>query len=136
MGQQPGDLGEVITKIALGSPAISALRSFGRVWSLAEITDTLEILSASALIATGFRNLYNLPDSISLIRSLHRRERREVYWKAVLDYGIEGNIQALMDEYFHILYESLGLNGKGPLGVGKQRKRNLLRSLGGNICPS
>jgi len=117
LGQQPGDLGEVITKIALGSPAISALRSFGRVWSQAEITDTLEILSASALIATGFRTLYNLPESSSLIRSLHRRDRREVYWKAVLDYGIDGNLQALMDEYFHILYESLGLNGKGPSGA-------------------
>ena len=32
------------------------------------------------------------------------------YWHKVLDYSLDGNLQAVLDEYLHILYESMGLN--------------------------
>lgn len=46
--------------------------------------------------------------SIGLIRSFYR----ERYWQAVLKYGAEGNLQAVMDEYFHVLQEFLGVSDK------------------------
>ena len=38
-----------------------------------------------------------------------RSERQSTpYWRMVLDYCINGGIQAMLDEYAHVLYESLG----------------------------
>ena len=56
----------------------------------------------------GFRTLFNLPQSITVVRSL-RGTDESPYWETVLDYCANGNIQAVMDEYAHILRESLGL---------------------------
>ncbi len=65
---------------------------------------------SAAIIATGFRTLFNLPETIALIRG---SDIKEPYWERVLEYCQEGNLQATLDEYIHILYESLGLMGKG-----------------------
>src|SRR5699024_7346542 len=35
------------------------------------------------------------------------------YWKQVLQYCIEGNLQAVLDEYVHMLVESEGLAAAG-----------------------
>ncbi|MDI7269694.1 MAG: hypothetical protein QME96_17030, partial [Myxococcota bacterium] len=56
----------------------------------------------------GFRALFNRPESILLLRGLNPAEP---YWERVLDYCLDGNIQAVMDEYIHVLVESLGLGG-------------------------
>jgi hypothetical protein len=36
------------------------------------------------------------------------------YWEKVLRYCFDGNLQAVMDEYVHVLHESLGLIGHDP----------------------
>jgi len=53
--------------------------------------------------------MFNLPDTIALIRS---DDAKNPYWEQVLDYSLSGNIQSVMDEYVHILNESLGLFDK------------------------
>lgn len=63
------------------------------------------MLSAAAQIASGFRSLYNLAESISLLRGTGD----DTYWRLTLRYGIDGNIQAMLDEYVHTLLESMGL---------------------------
>jgi len=106
LGPPPRNLVEILVKLALASPAVIALRSFLRIRTDDEDESWLPILQASALVGAGFRTLYNLSESITLIRSL---DEREPYWERVLDYGIAGNLQAVMDEYVHVLKESLGL---------------------------
>ncbi|MFY9140790.1 MAG: helicase-related protein, partial [Thermacetogeniaceae bacterium] len=64
-------------------------------------------LNGAARVAGGFRTLFNLPDTITLIRKESGEELR--YWESVLDYCINGNLQAVMDEYLHVLREALGL---------------------------
>lgn len=103
LGEMPDDLFEVLAKTALASPAVTSLRSFYRRWS--DVTQCS--MFAAAKIAVGFRSMYNLPDTITLIRGL---KDREPYWKRILEYGAEGNLQAIMDEYMHVLYEALGLS--------------------------
>ena len=53
--------------------------------------------------------MFNLPDTIALIRS---NDDKNPYWEQVLDYSLSGNIQSVMDEYIHVLNESLGLFDK------------------------
>ncbi len=110
LGQQPNDLIDILAKIAIASPAVVCLRSFLRLSNekdkdIDSFSDIL--ISSAAKAAIGFRSLFNLPDSITLLRNICKGED-ERYWETVLDYCMNGNIQSVMDEYVHISRESLG----------------------------
>ena len=109
LGRPPRRLVDVLVKFALASPAVVGLRSLLRLREQDDVAIEAPVLQSAAQIAAGFRVLYNLPTSISLIRN---DNPKEPYWERVLDYGCCGNIQAMMDEYTHILKESLGLIDK------------------------
>ena len=53
--------------------------------------------------------------------ALLRRESREggdgsnYYWREVLNYAAGGNLQAVLDEFAHVLVEDLGVSGR-PAG--------------------
>lgn len=112
LGVPPADLLDVITKAALASPAVGALRALVRIASAKERKDSAGVLMASAArSAMGFRTLLNLPESITLIRGL-RPGVDERYWEEALDYCASGNLQAVLDEYVHMLRESLGQKDK------------------------
>ncbi|MBN1274241.1 MAG: hypothetical protein JXB26_18415 [Candidatus Aminicenantes bacterium] len=109
LGRRPDDLIDVLTELALASPAVVALRSIRRqiLGDKDEQEMWLYLLMGAARVGAGFRFLYNLHDSIILIRGLYKDED-EPYWRKVLHYGADGNLQAVMDEYVHVLKESLG----------------------------
>lgn len=104
LGPRPDDLAKVLCDFALASPGTCALRALSRIDS-GLATDSADILSAAAQIASGFRSLYNQAESISLLRGTGD----DTYWRLTLRYGIDGNIQAMLDEYVHTLLESMGL---------------------------
>jgi hypothetical protein len=58
----------------------------------------------------GFRTLFNQPEAISLLQGLYPDGP---YWEKVLHYSADGNLQAVLDEYCHVLRESLGLMDHG-----------------------
>ncbi|EDT2533598.1 DEAD/DEAH box helicase [Salmonella enterica subsp. enterica serovar Omderman] len=104
LGPRPDDLAEVLCDLALASPGTCALRALNRIDN-GLAADSAEMLSGAAQIASGFRSLYNLAESISLLRGTGD----DTYWRLTLRYGIDGNIQAMLDEYVHTLLESMGL---------------------------
>jgi hypothetical protein len=55
---------------------------------------------AAATLASGFRNLFNRPETIGLLEQL---ELDRVYWRAVLGYCAAGGLQSVIDEYLHHL---------------------------------
>lgn len=120
-----GDLGPVSTDaldllvdVALGSPAICALRALRRVapdlaW------DDPGLLSAAANVAWGFRTLFNQHEAVALLR----RGEEDRYWHRVLTFSAEQNLQAVLDEYAHYLVDAQGLSAISPgervIGLGK-----------------
>lgn len=108
LGKPPGDLYDVLAKTALASPAVAALRSLMRLYPR-EIHEALGacLMAAAARIAMGFRTMFNLAESITLIRGEKDHEGTR-YWESVLNYCCEGNLQAVMDEYVHLLRDNLG----------------------------
>ena len=56
----------------------------------------------------AFRSLFNRPEVILLLRG---PKLTTPYWLKVLDYSANGNLQAVMDEYVHVVIESLGHKG-------------------------
>jgi len=104
LGPQPDDLVDVLCDLALAGPGVCALRALHRIATDLDISDS-NLLSAAARIASGFRTLFNMPETIAMLRG----SAEETYWRLTLQYGINGNLQAVLDEYVHVLRESLGL---------------------------
>jgi hypothetical protein len=104
LGRPPEDLAEVVADFALASPAVCAARALLRVSHLASAWDE-PVLAAAANVAAGFRVLFNVPESISLLRG---EDETKPYWRRVLEYCVDGNLQAVLDEYAHLLVETEG----------------------------
>ena len=109
LGPQPDDLVDVLCNLALAGPGVCALRALHRIDSEFEATDW-NLLSAAAKIASGFRSLFNMPETIAMLRGAGE----DSYWRLTLQYGIDGNLQSVLDEYVHVLLESLGLQEHSP----------------------
>jgi len=107
-GAVPDDLADVLSELAIGSPAVCASRALRRIAPRLK-RNSREILQASAEIAEGFRSLFNSPD----VRSMLEKDGVP-YWREVLHYCATHDLQAVMDEYVHGLKESLGLIETSP----------------------
>ena len=101
LGRRPPDLAELLTDAALGSPAILAARTLGTDPQLG--TGTRRELGV--LIADAFWHLFNQPAVIALLRQQARERDASHYWRLVLDYCRQGNLQAVLDETWHLLRE-------------------------------
>lgn len=98
----PSDLTDVLADMALAGPAVCALRALRRVAPDTEAT--ADVLSSAAVqIADGLRHQFNAPEAIAM---LQQDEDEAAYWKRVLNYCAQGNLQALLDEYVHLLHEA------------------------------
>ena len=104
LGRQPEDLAVVLSELALAGPGVCALRALLRVGNGMDASDH-DLLSAAARVASGFRSLFNMPETVAMLRG----RRESSYWRSTLRYGIDGNLQSVLDEYVHVLDESLGL---------------------------
>ena len=105
LGRPPKDLAEVVAQLALAGPAVTALRAIARIsGGLDKATDPFRRHMAGK-VAFGFRALFNAPDVIALIRG---QNGAEPYWRRTLEYCVAGCLQAVLDEYVHVLRESLG----------------------------
>lgn len=113
LGRVPPDLGSVVADFALASPAVCAARAILRVSHLSSAWDE-HVLEAAAHVAAGFRTLFNVPESISLLRG---DDAASPYWRRVLEYCVDGNLQAVLDEYAHLLVESTGCVAGTPADV-------------------
>lgn len=109
LGPQPDDLVDVLCDLALAGPGVCALRALRRIGAGLDASDP-NLLSAAARVASGFRSLFNMPETIAMLRG----SGEDTYWRLTLQYGIDGNLQAVLDEYVHVLRESLGLQEHSP----------------------
>ncbi len=105
LGRPPADLVKILSMMAVAAPGVCALRALKRQ-SPALAWDSKALLRGAVRISEGFRTLFNLPESIALLRGY---EPDTFYWQLALRHCLEGNIQSLLDEQSHCLVESLGV---------------------------
>lgn len=98
LGRMPQDLVKILTNMAISSPAVCAYRANGG-----------NSINASQL-AKVMLNRLNMPESTAIIELCYGKTSDEAHWKNVLRYFKDGNFQAVIDEYVHILCDSNGLN--------------------------
>lgn len=112
LGRAPADLPRVLAQMSVAGLGVVSFRTLLRVTGkLISPDDAKRATTNAARIAKSFLFLFNLPESMALIRSLNRAEP---YWRRVLEYCAAGGLQAVMDEYMHVLHESLGLQDMPP----------------------
>jgi len=119
LGPMPADLSRVLALTAIGSPAVVALRALTRVLRRGRDCILPEARLAAGAIGHGFLSLFNLLETTALVRSRiavpgNYANSKTPYWQVVLRYNAAGCLQAVLDEYAHILNESLGLIGDQP----------------------
>jgi hypothetical protein len=100
LGAHPPDLHRWVALVGLAGPGNVAWRALRRV--IGESDDITEdgIRRAAAVIAAGFRSLFNRPEVMALLDS---QGSDLAYWQVVLEYCLSGNLQAVVDEYLHHL---------------------------------
>lgn len=108
LGRVPDDLAEVVADLALSGHAVCALRSLRRAVSEPSFLNE-EVLRAAVRVAEGMRSQFNHPLAIALLKS----DDDDAYWQRVLRYGMEGNLQSVLDEYAHVLSERVGWSDTG-----------------------
>lgn len=89
-GDMPMDASKVITNMIIGSPAVCGMRMF-KDKNMAEKLGEL------------FVSLFNKPESIAAVDLFYGKRSERTYYKNVLAYLVDGNIQAVLDEYAHVL---------------------------------
>ena len=98
---------DLLVDVSLGSPAVCALRALRRIAPDLDWDDH-RLLEAASQVAWGFRTLFNQHDAVALLR----KEDDDRYWRRVLTYGVEHNLQAVLDEYVHYLVDAEGLGAQ------------------------
>lgn len=105
LGRIPTDLPEVLARMALAGPGVCAWRAMSRVTGRLKDSQETSIRTESACIAYAFIHLFNLPEVTYFVRDW---KSKQAYWRSVLEYCIHGNLQAMLDEFAHVLFESEG----------------------------
>ena len=100
LGRMPRDLPEFLADMVLGSPAVVSLRSLLQLFPGDRKPVESQHLSGAFDIADEFLNLFNKPESICAVRL---STKADDYWRQVLRYCADGCLQAVIDEYGHLL---------------------------------
>lgn len=93
LGRVPDDLEDVMVSLAMASPAVCLLR-------------TLKNSDVAARIARDFVRYFNSPESTAIVELACSKKRvpsEDSHWLDVLNYCKMGNIQAMLDEFVHLL---------------------------------
>jgi len=95
------ELLSALAALALHSPGNIAYRALTRILGANHTTSDIGRWEAAATLASGLRSLFNRLESTLLLDKLYGTD--QPYWRSVLRYCADGNLQAVMDEYLHHL---------------------------------
>ncbi len=98
LGKMPSDLVDVLTDMAIASPAICINRTYLRYKYSNEKYD----LSLPSQVAKIFINRMNTPESTAVVELCYGKSE-DAHWMNLLTYCKDGNIQAMFDEYAHVI---------------------------------
>jgi hypothetical protein len=113
LGKQPDDLVQVLTNMVLGAPTVCALRMLGEYGS--------ESLPLAIRLGKTILDRFNTQEAISIVELEYGgRKSHDAHWQNLLKYCVDGNIQAMLDEYAHMLSEEGGTKKNQPESKNKE----------------
>jgi hypothetical protein len=124
--RKPADLTEVLALLAVGSPAVAALRAICRVTGGLQAARHLKVRNAAGQVAESFRSLFNQPE---LTEAIRRASGEEPYWRRVVQYCVNGCLQAVLDEYSHLLADTVGARDASVVQTAEAIAREMTATL-------
>jgi hypothetical protein len=106
LGPPPADLATVLAKLAIGGAGVCAARALSRAGLGHAAPGSDAVRDAAAYVAWGFRTLFNQPEAMAIVRA---GRGNLPYWRMVIDYSVEGCLQAVLDEFAHLSRDLQGL---------------------------
>ena len=108
LGPVPDDLFAVLGRAAVGGPAVCLLRTFRRFYPGGgdgeAVAEDAARCDAAFSAADGLLTVFNKPEAVAAVRLTVRESGPdEAYWRKVLRYCVDGCLQAVFDEYAHLL---------------------------------
>ena len=122
---------KLMVQLSLGSPAICAYRALKRYFDTSN-----DVLSTAFQIGLAFIDMFNKPESIAIVELQYPHKSLD-YWQKVIQYCIDGNIQAVLDEYVFMLlneYDNPIEMGKSICNVLSMRTTNLKVDDSASFC--
>lgn len=106
-------IAEYLATLTVASPSVCYLRTQQRY------TDetTTEMLDGAFEVSSAFVTCFNKPESIAIIRLCTDDKDGASYLDRVMEYSLAGNLQAMLDEYFHLIREIEGLYSMKEIAV-------------------
>jgi hypothetical protein len=89
----PQNAAKVLTYIAIASPAVCAYR-------------ISKDENDAAKAAKAIVSIFNKAEAAAVIDLLYKKKKDDIYYISVLNYCAQGNLQAVLDEYAHMLEET------------------------------
>ena len=125
LGTPPDDLASVLALAASAAPATAAMRAYARA-SCTEPAACLSLRDVAARTGRAFLTLFNHAEVIESVRT---EFSGEPYWERVLEYAHAGGLQAVLDEYTHVLRESLSVAALPPAIIAEKLGAELIAAL-------
>jgi len=99
LGRKPDDLIDVLTDMAIAAPAVCVNRTYQKYLADGE---SFESYMPSQL-ARVFINRMNTAESTAVVELACGRKSEDAHWMNLLTYCRQGNLQAVFDEYAHLI---------------------------------
>ena len=118
MGRRPEGLLELIVDAALGAPGVLVARTLA-----ATSLSNSDRRWYSVYVAEAFWKLFNRPPVAKLLPQLAQANSREssrpdqAYWRLAMRYCRDGNLQAVLDESWHLIWEQHGWSAEKDYGA-------------------
>lgn len=106
LGRQPDDLVSVLTTMAIASPAVCMYRAYTRYGATPQ-----NAMELGSKISRVFMNYMNSPEATAVIEVCYGKTD-DAHWIDVLNYCKSGNLQAMFDEYAHLITNVLDRDDK------------------------
>lgn len=125
LGAPPDDLINVLALAASAAPATAAMRAYARA-SRTDPSTCLPLRDVAARSGRAFLTLFNHAEVIEAVRT---EFSGEPYWERVLEYAHAGGLQAVLDEYTHLLRESLSVTALPAAAIAEKLGAELIAAL-------
>jgi hypothetical protein len=125
LGLPPDDLMDILALAASAAPATAAMRAYARA-SRSDPAMSVPLREVAARSGRAFLTLFNHAEVTEAVRT---EFRGEPYWQRVLEYAHAGGLQAVLDEYAHLLRESLSVAALSPSMIAEKIGAELIAAL-------
>jgi len=116
LGPMPDDLAEYLAYLSIAGPAVVVCRTLHSHWPEDEAATTLSATDvAFAMVA-----MFNKPEAESI---LNKRFPQKKYFQAVVRYCADGGLQAVIDEYGHLLKDAGFVMASNSTNIDSASKR-------------